>query len=196
MLVAFLPVINHLLNREPWARERLAPFAGRVVALDMPPLGRFAVRIADQGFIENAATLGASEASADLQINVPAQALANAFNDRDALLRAMHVAGNAEFAAAVQYVARHLRWDAEDDLARFVGDIPARRIAQLGASLFAWQREARDRLGANVAEYVTEEAAIAARAPDVKALATDIAALDQRLIALETRLNSLDSRRV
>ncbi len=33
----FSLALNHLLEREPWARERLAPFAGRTVELRNPP---------------------------------------------------------------------------------------------------------------------------------------------------------------
>ena len=33
----FASALNHLLDAEPWARQRLAPFGGETVALAAPP---------------------------------------------------------------------------------------------------------------------------------------------------------------
>ena len=195
MLVAFLPVINHLLRREPWARARLTPFIGRTITINLPPLGSITIVIAADGYLARAADPVQAE-QVDLTVTVPAGALTDALNHRDALVAAMHVSGPVELANAVQFVARHLRWDAEDDLARVLGDIPARRLMQAGERLMAWQRDARARLGANVAEYVVEEAAIAARADDVRALARAITALDEQLNALEQRADRVIDRGV
>ena len=48
---------------------------------------------------------------------------------------AIHIAGDVEFAAEVNWLVDHLRWDAEEDLSRLVGDAPAHALAQLGQSL-------------------------------------------------------------
>ena len=47
----------------------------------------------------------------------------------------MHVEGDAQVAADIAWLAEHLRWDAEADLARLVGDGPAHELARWGRAL-------------------------------------------------------------
>ena len=47
----------------------------------------------------------------------------------------MDIRGDAAFAAEVAWLAENLRWDIEDDLARVIGDGPARLLGRLGGGL-------------------------------------------------------------
>jgi ubiquinone biosynthesis accessory factor UbiJ len=183
-------VINHLLAREAWARERLAPFAGKHLAVSLEPLARIALTIGADGLVAAAP----ADAAFDLSATLPAAALPKFVGQRDALLADLHVSGNAELATAVTYVAQHLRWDAEDDLARMIGDIPTHRVAGAARSFAAWQRDAAQRLAANVSEYVSEEARIVVRTPQLRELADDIASTAAAIDSLEARIARLEHR--
>src|SRR6476660_9131714 len=117
--------LNRLLQSEPWARERLVPFASETLELRAPPLPRLRFAIMADG------RLGAAQAETDasLVITVRPDALAAAAKGEDHLLRSIDVAGNARLAGEVMFLVRHLRWDVEEDLANFVGDVAARRLA-------------------------------------------------------------------
>jgi ubiquinone biosynthesis protein UbiJ len=54
----------------------------------------------------------------------------------------IEVAGDAAFASDVNWLFDNLRWDVQDDLARIVGDAPAREITRLGRAVAAAVREA------------------------------------------------------
>ena len=43
----------------------------------------------------------------------------------------VEIAGDAEFASDVNWLIDNLRWDVEDDLARFIGAGPAREVSRL-----------------------------------------------------------------
>ena len=51
-----------------------------------------------------------------------------------ALLRgekpSVRIEGDVQLAAEVNWLADHVRWDIEDDLARIIGDVPARTLGQ------------------------------------------------------------------
>ena len=47
--VAFCFFVNRLLDAEPWARERLSPFAGEAVELVLAPLPPVRVTIVEGG---------------------------------------------------------------------------------------------------------------------------------------------------
>ncbi|MGH8679948.1 MAG: SCP2 sterol-binding domain-containing protein, partial [Burkholderiales bacterium] len=65
-LVVSFPVIafvNHLLAEEQWARDKLAPFAGKRVRVTAPALPDLAFAVANDGMLE-----AAGEGDPDLTI--------------------------------------------------------------------------------------------------------------------------------
>ncbi len=110
----------------------------------------------------------------------------------ETVIREMTFAGDAELAAALQYLARHLEWDVEEDLSRVVGDVAAHRIAGGARDFVAWQKEAAVRLGQNFAEYLTEEAGVIAPQAEVAGFARAVDDLRDAVDRLEKRIAHLE----
>ena len=205
--------LNHLLRQQQWAAERLKPFAGRSVEFRLAPLPDLRLDITAEGLLEKAhATSDAKSAdanaagaaakdpatdhpAADLTVTIKPAALPH-FLRRDeeglrALLREVELTGQADLAQVVQGLFRELKWDVEEDLSRVVGDVVAHRMAETGRSLFAWQKEAAQRLAQNFAEYWTEENPVIAHRDDLARFSTDVGALRDKVDALEQRLARL-----
>ncbi len=85
----FAAALNRLLDAEPWARERLAPFAGEVLELRAPPLPALRLAVAAEGRL----TPAAADATASLTVTAGPGALAAALQGEEQLLRAVEVAG-------------------------------------------------------------------------------------------------------
>jgi len=126
----FASALNHLLEAEPWARGRLVPFAGETLDLCAPPLPRLRFVIAADGLLAAASPGRQPGVEPSLVITLRPEALAAATKGEDQLLRSIGVAGNARLASEVMFLARHLRWDAAEDAARFIGDAAAHRQPQ------------------------------------------------------------------
>jgi len=187
--------LNALLAREDWARERLARHAGKTVRF---ALGGFALalRVAPDGSAELS---GEGAAAPDVTLAVvperlTLQRLLPGKGGPDAFAEMTHIEGDAALAQAVAELARQLRWDPEDALARRVGDIPAARLAGAARALRAGLREAAGRLAGNAAEYLAQERAVLAGRPVFDQLAADRGAVDGRLDALAERAARLDAR--
>lgn len=181
-----LPIFNHLLDAAPWAREKLAPFAGRRARLVLGPWP-LDFRIAPDGRFESLGT----DAPA-VEIVLPLSAPLGLLGGREAMLRDARIGGAADFAEALGFVLRKLEWDAEEDLSCAVGDIAAHRIMKTAAGIAAAQADAARRLAENVAEYLryerpagVDKAALAAFSGEVDALRRDADALERRIAALD-----------
>jgi ubiquinone biosynthesis protein UbiJ len=181
--------VNHLLETEPWAREKLAPFAGKRVHVKAPPLPDLAFAVSAEGRLEPA-----PELDPDLTVTLSPADLPRLLAGDDAVIRSIAFSGDAELAAALQYLAKHLRWEAEEDLSRVVGDVAAHRIAGSARDFLAWQKDAGQRLGENVAEYLTEEAALLAPPAALARFGRDVADLVDALERLEKRLDRIDAK--
>lgn len=177
------------MTTEDWARDRLARFAGHTARVEF---GRtiLPIRISASGLLEPADFLP----QATVSIRLPDDAPVRLLTDRASLLSSATVSGSAELAEALGFVFRGLRWDVEDDLSQFVGDIVARRVLQLATRLARWQAQGAASLAFSVAEYLTEEnLAIAPRralerfSSEVDSLRDDFARFEKRLERAERR---------
>ncbi len=184
-----IAVLNHLLSREPLLTDSLAAHAGKSAQIDAGIRLRFAV--AADGLLQAVATQ-TDEASVTISI-APAD-LSQVLTDPARAASFAKVSGDAEFARVMSDVLTRLRWDAEADLARFVGDIAAVRIVEAARAIAAHTRSGSRRLAENVAEYLLEENPMLLHrragqdfASDVAVLRDDVERLAKRIALLEKR---------
>ena len=106
----------------------------------LPAIGPFAFRVSPAGLVE-----WLPEASAlppDLRVAIDAANPALALTRVVAGERpAITVSGDAAFASDIDWLIDNLRWDLQDDLARLVGDAPARQLGKVGGWLAGALRE-------------------------------------------------------
>ena len=179
--------LNHLLDAEAWARDKLKPYAGQCVEFRSPPLPALRLEILDTGLLGSAA----EDAATNLVVTIGAGALPAFLRGEDALMREIGIEGNADLAGTVQYLFRHLRWDIAEDLSRVFGDALAERMVSEGRRFAAWNRETAERLAQNFSEYWTEEQLLLARPAEVRQFLADADQLRDDLARLEKRVDIL-----
>jgi ubiquinone biosynthesis protein UbiJ len=183
--VAFCFFVNRLLDAESWARERLARFAGErveIVPLPLPPLR---VTILADGRLQ------AGGETPSLVLKAGPDALFALARGEEEFLRALQVSGNARLAQELAALARHLRWDIEEELSRLVGDIAAHRMVGTARSLLDWQVDAARRVAAAAADFFAEESRLLVRRDEQASHARAVAELRDALARLEKRIERL-----
>ena len=185
MLNPAISAINHLISSESWAREGLAKHAGKSARLSLPPFDLDILVLPD-------GTLSGAEDIPETRIGMTPSALFRTMNGE---MAAIDMTGDLEFAKALGFLFRNLKWDAEEDLSKLTGDVLAHRISTAATSLFSWQKEATLRLLGNFAEYWTEEQPVLAKRDDIaRHLAQvdktrdDAERLEKRILKLEGRI--------
>lgn len=129
-LVLFL---NHVLMQEKAAQDRLLRQKGRVVHVN---IGLFAIDlvVTPAGLVDRAVP----GAKADLELSVPVDSPLTVLQSVMAgKAPPVKIEGDVQLAAEIGWLADNLRWDAEEDLSRLIGDAPAHAIAEAGRRLFA-----------------------------------------------------------
>lgn len=182
---AVLGALNHLLGQAGWARRQLSGFAGRRARFEMPPW-RLAFQVTADGLLEATA-----DEAVDVTVVLPADTPLVALRGMDRAMSGAHVTGNAEFATALSFVLKNLRWDAEEDLSKLVGDIAAHRIVGVSSRLTSWQKQAARNFAENVAEYLGEESGLMTPARDLAALRQELTEFTRHLDQLEARARAL-----
>jgi ubiquinone biosynthesis protein UbiJ len=122
---------NHVLMQEPEAQARLARQSGRVLQAQWRS---FVVRLAatPAGLLD----VAPAEVPPDLTLTVTET---SPWGLAQAALRGdrppVAIAGDVQFAAEVNWLVDHVRWDLEEDLSRVVGDAPAHAIGEAGRAM-------------------------------------------------------------
>lgn len=189
----FAAALNHLLESEPWARERLVPFAGEGLELHAPPLPSLRFGITADGRLIPGRPEADPAPKPALVVSIGPDALAAAFKGEEHLLRAVEVAGNARLASEVMFLFRHLRWDPEEEIAGVIGDVAAHRLGGFVRGAMAWHADAARRVAEALVEYATEEKPLLVRRGALEGVAAAQARLRDGLDRLEKRIERLRS---
>jgi len=170
-----------------WARARLRPFAGRCVRFEVPPV---TAGLLVEGDGRLAPAPAQAEPDAIIQVSVPALLRIVRLGDASARHEA-RIEGDAALASAFTGVLGGLRWDIEEDLSFFVGDIAARRLVRGGAALLAWHAQTGARLAQALADYWTEEKPVIASRTAVDRFAREVDSLRDDIERLHYRIERL-----
>ena len=122
--------LNHVLMQEPEAQARLVRQKGRVVRLQWRDFS-MQLSATPAGLWELAPA-----ATPDLLLTVtdssPLDLAKNALKGDKPGVR---IEGDVQFAGEVNWLIEHVRWDAEEDLARLIGDAPAHTLGNIGRGM-------------------------------------------------------------
>jgi ubiquinone biosynthesis accessory factor UbiJ len=183
--------INHLLTLEPTVRAHLSAHAGRTVllrweALLLFPAGEQLLKITDPLHLEPSVN---EQVTPDVTVSLQAGLVQAPAAER---LRFIRIEGDALLAQDLSLVAKQLRWDAEHDLARVIGGVPAHwvvRNAAKAAAVFAQAVDAFKQSTHNAVlhypGWVVGSADMAAHQSELHALKTRIEALEKRLAGVK-----------
>lgn len=181
--------INHLLRSAAWARERLGPHVGKTALFKLAPFS-VALAILPSGEVADADRGSAGDIRFTL---TPAVALRVLAADESAW-QEVHVDGDTALARDILYVAQNLRWDVEEDLSRFVGDVAAHRMVRAGNDFHHWQRATTTHLARSAAAYWTDEQPLIANKTDIERFNCEVDVLRDDVARIEKRIQHLTAR--
>lgn len=135
-------LLNHVLAQEPEAKARLARQRGRVV---LAAWRHFEMRLVatPAGLLDLATATAPADLTLTLTQESPWDLAQTALRREKPQVR---IAGDVQFAAEINWLVDHVRWDLEEDLARLCGDAPAHTLVQGLRAMEAGLRRFIDRM--------------------------------------------------
>ncbi len=183
-------VINHLLAAEPWARAQLAPHVNKTLHVVMLPF-TIKLSVAPDGSVARAV----ASAPPDTTVTLPSSAITRVLGGgSDALMRDMRLDGDADFAHAASMLARHLRWDVEEDLSKIIGDAAAHRMVATARAANTELKRTHEKFAAGITEYLLEENPQLVRPRSIQTLADGVRKVRDDIARLEKRADRLTAR--
>jgi ubiquinone biosynthesis protein UbiJ len=119
-------VLNHILQQEKEATDRLARQKGRVVLFQWRHI-HFKLQVTPAGLLDLASPGQTSDLTLAVMEESPVALVQAALMGNKPAVR---IEGDVQLAAEVNWLVDHVRWDVEEDLARILGDAPAHALGQ------------------------------------------------------------------
>jgi len=139
-------LLNHVLSRESVAYERLRPHQGATVLIEftgrpaflpgfIPAPPALALQITPAGLLERLPEIPSEPAlRVQLDVSNPAALALGALSGERPKVE---IQGDAALATDMSWLIENLRWDIEDDLAKWLGPAPAHELARMGKGIAA-----------------------------------------------------------
>ena len=194
---AWLASAEALLNRSIEASAQAAALArglqGTSLQIDVD--GMSSIRAGAFGGRLMLSTGADSAADANISGTVPALLqLLKGGAPRQPGTPAAQIRGDAEIANRYRELFMLARPDPEEELSRWIGDFPARRVAEFAQSALAFARHARRTAAENIAEYLQEESRDLVNKTELEEFLHDVDELRETADRIEARLGRLEAR--
>jgi len=194
---AWLASAEALLNRSIDSSAQALDVARRLqgTSLQIDVEGFTRIRAsAHQGRL---ALLAGDDSAADAVISGTPGAILQLFKggaNRQSGGPAAQIRGDAEIANRYRELFMLARPDPEEELSRWIGDLPARRVSLFAGRALAFVRRARRTAGENIAEYLQEEGRDLVNRTELDEFLRGVDELRETADRIEARLGRLERR--
>jgi ubiquinone biosynthesis protein UbiJ len=194
---AWLASAEAAFNRNIAASAYAAALAKRLEGTSLQVDVEGITRVRALCFGGRLALLGGDDTPADAVITGSAPALLQMLRAGASSAQArssVQIRGDAEIANSYRELFTAARPDLEEELSRWVGDLPARHLSQLAKSVRTWARRARRTAGENIAEYLQEEGRDLVTKTEMEEFLRGVDGVREGVDRLEARLKGLEQR--
>ena len=171
----------------------LARHVGKVILLNLP-IGQLFFEIAPEGSL--IAMTHADTPSLELEVSpeVLSALAGDSGNLREQAMKSVRITGDANLAQLLGRLAGQIRWEYEEDLARFIGDAPANFAVRQGKKFISAGKSAATDLLENVIEYVSEERKVLLNKRDFMIHKNELSSLRDAVDRMEKRIQLLERK--
>ena len=188
--------LQHLASQNQWSKSYLVPFVGKVVQFNFV-LIKANVQILEDGSL----AMGGETASPEATIHLPPSLTLRIMAGDEAAKMQIKIEGDAHLATEFSKVLQNMRWDMEEDLSRFTGDIAASKIGTTTKTILQTAKQQTVTAAEMLSEYWQEEKNMLAKKrhietfnADVDALVSDVARFEKRLQKLVKNLDKAQGK--
>jgi ubiquinone biosynthesis accessory factor UbiJ len=194
---AWLASAEALLNRSIDASSQAKALARRLHGTSLQVDIEGITRIRASVHQERLALLTGDDGDADATLSGSVPALLQLFKagaNRQPGAAAVRILGDAEIANLYRELFLLARPDPEEELSRWIGDIPARQLSQFAERALRAARRMHRTAGENIAEYLQEEGRDLVNKTELEEFLRGVDELRETADRIEARLGRLEAR--
>ena len=154
-------ILDHLLSQNDWMQSKLIDHKNKVVVIEISGLKNI-LKIDENGLLHSLNKSEDIDCIIKLTVNDFINQLINKNNG------SISIEGDLELANQVSQVLKKIEWDFEEDLSKYIGDIPAIKVTKVLKKIVTDSQKNISNITGSLLEYWQEENKILTKKRDVE----------------------------
>ena len=177
-------ILNHLLLQNDWMQSKLIDHKNKILAIEISGLKNIFI-VEENGQLRSLNESKKIDCIIKLTINDFINQVVNNKNGK------ISIEGDMELANQVTQVLKNIKWDIEEDLSKYIGDIPAVHTTKFLKKVFNSSQRNMFNLTSSLIEYWQEESPILAKKRNVEIFNSEVDKIVEDVERIDVRFNTI-----
>jgi len=175
-------LIDHLLSQNDWMQTSLIDHQHKVIAIEISSI-KIIFKVNENGLLQSIDESENFDCIIKLTVNDFINQLVNNKNGN------ISIEGDLELANKVSQVLKKIEWDVEEDLSKYIGDIPAIHSTKIIKKVITSGKKNIVNIAGAFLEYWQEESQILTKKNDVENFNSEVDKIVEDTERLEAKMN-------
>jgi len=175
-------ILDHLLSQNDWMKTKLIDHKNKVVVIEISGL-KLIFKIDENGLLHSVNESEKFDCIIKLTVNDFITQLTNKNNSN------VSIKGDLELANQISQVLRKIEWDIEDDLSKYIGDIPAIQTTKVLKKIITNSQKNLGNITGALLEYWQEENKILTKKRNIEIFNSEVDKIVEDTERLEAKIN-------
>jgi ubiquinone biosynthesis accessory factor UbiJ len=181
-------IANHLLLQNDWMQSELVDHKNKIIVIEISGF-KITFKVKDDGQLEMIDEDKRYDCEISLTVN---DFVGQLINDKNGKIS---IKGDIELANKISQILKKIEWDIEEDLAKYIGDVPAIQTTKILKKIKNTGKKNLQDLTGSLVEFWQEENQILAKKRDVEKLNNNIDIIGEDTERLEARIKNITEKR-
>jgi len=177
-------ILDHLLSQNDWMQTKLIDHKDKVVVIEISGL-KLILKIDEKGLLHSLYESEEFDCVIKLTVNDFINQLINKKNGN------ISIKGDLELANQVSQVLKKIEWDVEEDLSKYIGDIPATQATKVLKKIVTNSQKNISNITGALLEYWQEENKILTKKRHVEIFNSEVDKIVEDTERLEAKINKI-----
>ena len=174
-------ILDHLLSQNDWMQSKLVEHKNKIIIIKISDL-KLILKVDENGLLHSLNEAEKFDCIIKLTVNSFISQLINNNNSN------ISIEGDLELANQVAQVLKKIEWDIEEDLSKYIGDIPAIQTTKILKKVVARGQKNIGNITGALLEYWQEENKILTKKRNVEIFNSDVDKIVEDTERLEARI--------
>jgi len=175
-------ILDHLLSQNDWMKTKLIDHKNKVVVIEISGL-KLIFKIDENGLLHSVNESEKFDCIIKLTVNDFITQLTTKNNSN------VSIKGDLELANQISQVLRKIEWDIEDDLSKYIGDIPAIQTTKVLKKIITNSQKNLGNITGALLEYWQEENKILTKKRNIEIFNSEVDKIVEDTERLEAKIN-------
>ena len=182
-------IIDHLLSQNDWMQTKLIDHQHKIIAIEISRL-KIIFKVNESGLLQLLDKSEEFDCIIKLTVNDFINQLVNNKNGN------ISIDGDLELANQFSQVLKKIEWDFEEDLSRYIGDIPAIQTTKILKKIVASSKKNINNITGTLLEYWQEENKILTKKRNVEIFYSEVDKIVEDTERLEARIKIILEKKI